>query len=139
MKKNTNLKTNAVQQTSLPNTPLTSIPSSLTEINDQLVSKNITLGTPLLNKISTLDENLNIFQNNQTLLTNIPDFDTDININELNFEELYAQHHCMNSEPVQLTPQQYEEIVIDNGNHTPVIKNILREFFTNKNNKQIVL
>eukprot|EP01084_Bolivina_argentea_P018229 33955_1 len=124
------LLTNTVEQTSLPiaYSPLISIPSLLSEINNQSDSGGIASETPLFNNISSL-EDLNISQNNQTL-TNIADFDTGLDIKQLNFEQIYAQYHCMDPQPMQLTPQQYQEMVIDNNNHTPAIKNILYEFFT---------
>eukprot|EP01084_Bolivina_argentea_P286305 491120_1 len=72
-------------------------------------------------------KDLNMSQNNQTL-TNL---NSDLSINQLNFEEIYAQYHCMDSEHVQLTPQQYQETIIGNDTHTIAIKNILHEFFAN--------
>eukprot|EP01084_Bolivina_argentea_P135364 238538_1 len=133
----TNLKINATQQTSLPitNPPLTSAPSPLSEINNQSASETIALTTPseLLTRITTSDE----MKNDETPI-NI----NEIDINQLNFEEIYAQYHCIDRKPVPA--QQYQQTIIGNTGHTHAIKNILSDFFANApklvtENKQIVL
>eukprot|EP01084_Bolivina_argentea_P272332 463658_1 len=59
---------------------------------------------------------------------------SDLDISQLSLSEIYTQHHC---KPIKLTPQQYEETIIGNYNvnHTPIVNNILKEFFT-KSSKQ---
>eukprot|EP01084_Bolivina_argentea_P135367 238545_1 len=118
--KKTNLKANTVQKTSSPNCSSTSTPLPLSGVN-QSVSVNDRL--TLDEKMNINLDNSNISQNNQTL-TNI----ADVNTNQLNLQQIYAQHHCIDSEPIQLTPQQYCQHA---DNHTHAVKNILRSFFAN--------
>eukprot|EP01084_Bolivina_argentea_P143299 251688_1 len=132
---NTNMNTNTIQQTSLSNSSPITIPSPTIKINDESHSKQIE--TPLLNEptneIPKLDKVMNIGKDSHTDLDNnisLTEFNDDLDISELNLSEIYTQYHCMDYESVQLTSKKYEETIIDNINCTPVINNILKDFFT---------
>eukprot|EP01084_Bolivina_argentea_P135365 238540_1 len=110
------MNTNAVQQASLSNSSSTPISSPLIETNAQSCSEKMVYIVKPKPEIPPLDNNKFMGKDsriqNIDLLLSETDPDVDVDVSKLNFEEIYVQHHCMDHEPIQLTPQQYEEIII---------------------------
>ncbi len=95
--------------------------SSSTDLNNESCLTN---GSA--NVQQTLDNNQILNQNTSNIVS-FEELFGDIDLNQLNFEEVYAQNHCMNPSPTQLTPQQHEEIFTTKV--SPNVDNILHKFF----------
>ncbi len=128
---------NTVKQTSLSNSALTTTSSSSTDVQQRLDNIQTSDDIQTLNDVfvkvyekTSIDFD-KLYGDIENVANTVDhDFETlygDKDINQLNFQELYAQHHCMDPSSPQLTPQQLKEICTHQV--SPNVDNILRKFF----------